>query len=647
MEYRSFIRHKLLLIFTISFGVLLASINPAFARNGHSSFSPFGIFSGVIKPKSVWDLEIPKPDPKITLTDTGDSNSAILSRTDTNASFTIKNTVGQIGAIGNALDFGGTDERVTTPIVSETDGLSAITIVTWMRPTIADAFYFAVSKDVALGIGLVATNTYRWSLMTTVGGTAPGQSAGTVNLNTWQMMVIRFDGTDCELLKNGSAVVDTIAGSGVTVTEADALYVGNFRQNGSDFFHFIGKVDETVIWGKALSDNDLDDLYNSGNGLVVNVTDNFPTDGGSMGTNIITIWHFDESSGTNVSDSSGNGHHGTTQNMEDGDWAVGKIASATADVEATGFEMRDGVSSGEKGRALFGDPSSGTEMQGITAKIFTNSLERMRVTNGGLFALNITNPEAMLHLVTNTTTEEGLIIQGSASQTANLLEWWDSAGNIQGFIDANGAAVFNEEGNDVDFRVEGGTEDNLFRVDAGTDTVRFGDWDTNYFTTDKTGDSWWVGSSGLPFGEAHQTDGATFAVSITTQDVWVEVDAATTSINATELNLITFPDDHYLLCTKAGKYLVTYSFSGEINSVAGGDQHIESGVMVNGAIQTDKGTGHEQYAATGKERNLQGHTIIDVPTNGQISIALKNTVSAGKVLTLDHFNLTVTQVGGT
>ena len=170
---------------------------------------------------------------------------------------------------------------------------------------------------------------------------------------------------------------------------------------------------------------------------------------------------------------------------------------------------------------------------------------------------------------------------------------------------------------------------------------------TNETQISSTGDLVFVNTAGLPYGECHQTDGATFNVTMTTINVWVEVDAATTNINAVDLNLVTFPDDHYLLCTKEGRYFITYSFTAEIDSVAGGDQHIESGIMINGSIQTDRGLGHEQYAATNKERNLQGHTIIDIPTNGQVSLALKNTASSGKILTIDHLNITVTQVGGT
>ncbi|KKN54245.1 hypothetical protein LCGC14_0594270 [marine sediment metagenome] len=181
-------------------------------------------------------------------------------------------------------------------------------------------------------------------------------------------------------------------------------------------------------------------------------------------------------------------------------------------------------------------------------------------------------------------------------------------------------------------------------VDMGSAVIGDG---TNEVQVSGTGDLVFVGTAGLPFGEAHQTDGLTFNVTMTTVNVWAEVDAATTNINAVDLNLVTFPGDHYLLLTEEGKYFITYSFTAEIDSVAGGDQHVESGIMVNGSIQTDRGLGHEQYAAINKERNLQGHTIIDVPTNGQVSLAIKNTTSGGKVLTIDHLNITVVQHGGT
>lgn len=165
------------------------------------------------------------------------------------------------------------------------------------------------------------------------------------------------------------------------------------------------------------------------------------------------------------------------------------------------------------------------------------------------------------------------------------------------------------------------------------------------------GDTYWVGAgTGLPFGEAHQTDGLTFVVTMTTANTYDEVDAdggGATNINATELNLVTFPDDHYLLVEKAGKYFVTYSFTGTINSVAGGIQHVESAFMVNGTQIADRAIGHNEFSATGRERNFQGHTILDLNVNDQVSLGIVNTTSSGKILTIDHLNITVTQTGGT
>jgi hypothetical protein len=172
---------------------------------------------------------------------------------------------------------------------------------------------------------------------------------------------------------------------------------------------------------------------------------------------------------------------------------------------------------------------------------------------------------------------------------------------------------------------------------------------TTYLNIEGDGDTYWVGDgTGLPYGDMYQVAASTFTVTMTNQNEWYEVNAATTNINAGELNLVTFPDDHYLQISKPGIYLITYSFTGEINSVAGGDQHIEAGIMVNGTIVTDKGSGHATYAAVANEWSFNGHTYIDLTgATDQVSLAIRNTSSAGKILTIDHLNMTVGQTGGT
>ena len=67
--------------------------------------------------------------------------------------------------------------------------------------------------------------------------------------------------------------------------------------------------------------------------------------------------------------------------------------------------------------------------------------------------------------------------------TPNELYFTTDAGNdialtsgtaiVSGFV-ADGAQTFNDSGADVDFRIEGDTEQNLFFVDGGTDKVGIG-----------------------------------------------------------------------------------------------------------------------------------------------------------------------------
>jgi len=65
-----------------------------------------------------------------------------------------------------------------------------------------------------------------------------------------------------------------------------------------------------------------------------------------------------------------------------------------------------------------------------------------------------------------------------------IIDWWNRELVT---IDSLGGAHFNIQSKDADFIIEGNTEANLFRVDAGTDEVRMGDWDTNYLAVSKTG----------------------------------------------------------------------------------------------------------------------------------------------------------------
>ena len=134
--------------------------------------------------------------------------------------------------------------------------------------------------------------------------------------------------------------------------------------------------------------------------------------------------------------------------------------------------------------------------------------------------------------------------------------------------------IINEDAVDIDFRVESDTNQNIFFVEGeGTGKVgintatpdaklqvvgdtKFGDDNTNYVTTDATGDMVFVGGAGLPFAEIYARD-----------------NTATTSTSTTKTQVLIFdtngefnnmtPDhaqDH-ITVTKAGKYKIDTSIS--------------------------------------------------------------------------------------
>jgi hypothetical protein len=73
----------------------------------------------------------------------------------------------------------------------------------------------------------------------------------------------------------------------------------------TNFFEFTEKENSSVIKDCSLNENNRDPA----------VRGELSPDNDTVG-----LWHFNENSGNNASDSSGNGNHGTLQNMNNSDW---------------------------------------------------------------------------------------------------------------------------------------------------------------------------------------------------------------------------------------------------------------------------------------------------------------------------------------
>ena len=178
-----------------------------------------------------------------------------------------------------------------------------------------------------------------------------------------------------------------------------------------------------------------------------------------------------------------------------------------------------------------------------------------------------------------------------------------------------------------------------------TTKVTIGDG-TLDLVVESDGDTYWTGdSSGLFYGNMDQSSG-TFDVTLADQNTWYELDAATTNIVAGPLNDVSFDGDHYLEINTAGVYKIDYSLIPMIDSVAQGDQHIEFQIFKNGSV-TGKGETHVTFKNILRELPVASNTILDLAVDDEISVGARNTSSAGKVVTIDHLEMSLFMLGGT
>ena len=156
-------------------------------------------------------------------------------------------------------------------------------------------------------------------------------------------------------------------------------------------------------------------------------------------------------------------------------------------------------------------------------------------------------------------------------------------------------------------------------------------------------DNTFVGAgSGIPYGSMYIEDGS---VATTLTNAHPSTYPIASGFTTGLVNGVTFQNSKELKILTAGVYKVDWSLSISVNS---SDQTIEGLVLAGAAGTTEQLSTVNATRAkeNGVVYSVSGTGFITCAVNDLVRIGLENETSAGKIVTVNHANLTAMQVGG-
>ncbi|MCP4132109.1 MAG: LamG domain-containing protein [bacterium] len=170
------------------------------------------------------------------------------------------------GRSNSAYDFDGTDDYITTGI---TDLSGNFTLSVWIYPDVSQTGAI-ISKQTDESNNLdyaefsLRIDTY--SFLELVLGKSNAESeirnVDSVENNTWYHIIVTYDGSYINCYVNGSFTGFSLLRSEERRTGSNQLRIGAHRYNGSVTDAFKGTIDDVRIYNRALSMEEITELYN-------------------------------------------------------------------------------------------------------------------------------------------------------------------------------------------------------------------------------------------------------------------------------------------------------------------------------------------------------------------------------------------------
>lgn len=173
----------------------------------------------------------------------------------------------QPGKMGTALSFNGSDSYVFIPNHSSLNPEDELTLLAWVNwdidPALGLSHASIINKYGDNQYRLHHTNSnsaFEFAVRTAPNGDRWVNSVTKPQAGVWYFVVGTYDGSDLKIYVNGN-LENTASHGGDLVTSTSDLNIG--RRTSNDRF-FDGTIDEVAIFDRALSSQEIEDIYKRG-----------------------------------------------------------------------------------------------------------------------------------------------------------------------------------------------------------------------------------------------------------------------------------------------------------------------------------------------------------------------------------------------
>jgi hypothetical protein len=178
-----------------------------------------------------------------------------------------------VGKINTAYTFAKTDYVSLGKPANLTALAATGTIAFWVYPTdlTTDAYHVFISNNDYLndksGIDIEWDNGTGFVvyICDAAGAQEIVCSTITLTVNTWNLVIVMWNGSNVTVYLNGRSAQFSTAQSKTPIFGAYDWHFGQANVDTSDG-RFVGKLDEIGFWNRLLTNNEIDYLYNNGTG---------------------------------------------------------------------------------------------------------------------------------------------------------------------------------------------------------------------------------------------------------------------------------------------------------------------------------------------------------------------------------------------